>query len=145
MRRQAYTLVEVLAVTVLLGLIAGLASPSLLRAVTGDPLRRAADRLALAYRDVRAQAFGRHLSLELEPWGFSATSHAGGQRVALPSTRLPEVIQVSWIRDGRSVHLVDIDPRGHGPDLDVAVLQDARELRYTVDGLTGQWTSRALP
>jgi prepilin-type N-terminal cleavage/methylation domain-containing protein len=145
MARRAFTLVEVLAVTVLLGLVASLGVPPMLRAMAGDPLERAAGRLAQAFRDVRAQAYGHRLDLELSTRGFSATAVDQGQRTVLPPARLPETIQVAWTRQGRPAPRLELDPRGHGLDTEVALRQDGRELLFTIDGLTGRWTTRARP
>ena len=142
MRRRAYTLVEVLAVTVLLGVLATLGVPPMLRAMAGDPLERAAAQLARGYRDARAQAFGRRLDLELASWGFAAASADGGR---LAPTRLPDEFQVSWTRNGKPVPQHGIDARGHALDLDVAVRDADRELFYTVDGLTGRWSPGRRP
>lgn len=143
--RGAYTLVEVLAVTVMLGLLAGLGAPPLLRAIAGDPLVRAADHLAQAFRDARSQAYGHRLRLELEASGFIAMITVDGVRSRLPDTRVPESIQLSWSRDGRPARLLECDARGHSLDTDVVLQQDARELRYAINGLTGAWVRRTTP
>jgi prepilin-type N-terminal cleavage/methylation domain-containing protein len=145
MRRRAYTLVEVMAVTVLLGLLATLGVPPMLRAMAGDPLERAAGRLVQAFRDVRAQAYGHRLDLELTSSGFTAAISDDGVRSAMPPARLPEAIQVTWTRRGRPVTRLELDPRGHGLDLDVVLRQDEREQLFTIDGLTGRWTPRTRP
>lgn len=145
MRCHAYTLVEVLAVTVLLGLVASLGAPPLLRAITGDPLRQAAERLGLAFRDVRAQGYGHRVDMQLESWGFTAATLDEGRRLPLPEGRLPDAIQATWTRDGRAVNRLEIDPRGHGLDTAITLHHDARELAFTVDGLTGRWLPRPQP
>ena len=145
MRRHGYTLVEVLAVTVLLGLIASLSVPPLLRAMSRDPLSHAADQLAHAFRDLRAQAYGHHISLELETWGFSAVSIDDGVRTALPTARLPDAVQVSWTRNGRTTRALDLSARGHGLNTEVTLQRDNRDLSFTIDGLTGTWTRKAAP
>jgi len=144
-RRNAYTLVEVLAVTVLLGVVASLGMPSLVRAIAGNPLERAAGRLALAFRDVRAQGYGHRLSLGLEPWGFTAVSSDRGGRTNLPTAQLPGGVQVFWSRHGRTTRAMELDPRGHGLDTDVTLRLDDRDLRFTIDGLTGVWIAKATP
>ena len=145
MGRHAYTLVEVLAVTVLLGLVASLGVPPMLRAMTGDPLDRAAGRMAQAFRDVRAQAYGHRLVLELTAAGFTATVSDDGVRSVLPPLRLPEDIQATWTRRGRPAPRLELDPRGHGLDTEVTLRLDERELSFAIDGLTGQWTSKGRP
>lgn len=139
MGRHAYTLVEVLAVTVLLGLLATLGVPPLLRTISGDPLGKAADRLVLAFRDTRAKSFGRPANFTLEPWGFSADG------VTDPAARLPDSIRATWTRNGLGVRQLLLDSRGHGPDTDVLLRLDDRELRFALDGLTGLWTLKAAP
>lgn len=145
MRRHAYTLVEVLAVSVLLGVLATLGVPPMLRAMAGDPLERAAAQLTRSFRDLRAQAFGHRLDLELAAWGFTAVSDADGRRTELPTTRLPEAIQVTWTRRGRPAPRLELDARGHGLDTEVTLRQDERELSFTIDGLTGRWAPRTRP
>ena len=145
MRSQAYTLVEVLAVTVLLGLVAGLGAPPLLRTLAGDPLGRAAGHLAQTFRDARAQAYGRPLSLTLESWGFSAVCREAGGPTSLATTPLPEAIQVSWTRQRRPLRHLELDRRGHGLDTEVVLRQDDQEVAYTIDGLTGRWLAKAVP
>lgn len=135
MPRRAYTLVEVLAATALLALVAALAAPPLLRAVAGDPLARAGEQLARGYRDVRSQAFGRPLVLELGASGFSAGP--------LPGVRLPDAVQAAWSRHERTVRRLELDARGHGLDTVVVLRHAGRERRFTIDGLTGWW--RAEP
>jgi len=145
MPRRAYTLVEVLAVTVLLGLVAGLGVPPLLRSIAGDPLGRAAGRLALAFRDARALAYGQRLGIELEAGGFTIAATDDRARSSLPGARLPETVQATWSRNGRPIRLLELDARGHGLDTDVVLRQDARELHFTIDGLTGAWLGRTAP
>lgn len=136
--RHAYTLVEVLAVTVLLGLVASLGIPPLLRSIAGDPLERAAGQLVLAYRDARAQAYGHRVRFALEPWGFSAASR-DGLPAGLPEAHLPDGIRVAWTCAGRPVGVLDLDARGHGLDAGVVLRRDERAVGFMVDGLTGQW------
>jgi prepilin-type N-terminal cleavage/methylation domain-containing protein len=145
MRRGGYTLVEVLAVSVLLGLLAALGVPPLMRAITGDPLARAAQQLAQTFRDARAQAFGHRLSLDLEPWGFTAAIADDGARTALPSVHLPDSVYVSWTRTSTSVRQLLLDARGHGLDTDVYLHQGGQDLVFTIDGLTGRWTPKVQP
>lgn len=142
MPRHAYTLVEVLAVTVLLGLLATLGAPPMLRAMAGDPLERAAARLIQGFRDTRAQAYGHRLELELDASGFIPV-RGDGQDAA--PVRLGEAVQVSWSRRNQQVARLSIDPRGHSLDLDVTMRLDERELSYAVDGLTGRWLAKARP
>jgi prepilin-type N-terminal cleavage/methylation domain-containing protein len=145
MRRHAFTLVEVMAVTVLLGVLASLGVPPMLRAMAGDPLERAAAQITLSFRDLRAQAYGHRLELDLAAWGFAAARIEDGGRATLPPFRLPETIQVSWTRRGRPVTRLEIDPRGHGFDHEVVLRQDEREKPFTIDGLTGRWTPKVRP
>ena len=145
MRRLAFTLVEVLAVTVLLGVLATLGVPPMLRAMAGDPLERAAAQLTRSFRDVRALAYGHRLDLELAVWGFSAALLDNGARTDLQPARLPESIQVFWTRRGRPVQRLELDARGHGLDTDVTLRQDERERSFTIDGLTGRWAARVRP
>lgn len=145
MRRHAYTLVEVMAVSVLLGVLATLGVPPMLRAMAGDPLERAAAQLIRSFRDARALAYGHRLDLDLAAWGFTPAQADEHVRTALPPVRLPESIQVSWSRRGRPVTRLEIDPRGHALDTDVTVRQDERERLFTIDGLTGRWTPQVRP
>ena len=145
MRRHAFTLVEVMAVTVLLGVLATLGVPPMLRAMAGDPLERAAAQITRSFRDLRAQAYGHRLELDLTAWGFTAARIEDGARAALPPFRLPDSIQVSWSRRGRPVTRLEIDPRGHGLDHEVVLRQDERDMLFTIDGLTGRWTPKVRP
>lgn len=141
MRHRAYTLLEVLAVTVLLGLLVSLGAPPLLRVISGDPLERAAGQLAVGFRDARAQAYGRQIRMQLEPWGFTAVP----ADAAASTTRIADDIAVIWTRKGHPIRSLDLDPRGHGLDAEVALRRDERTVAFTVDGLTGRWLPRTRP
>lgn len=145
MPRRAYTLVEVLAVTVLLGVVASLGVPPLLRAISGDALARAADRLAQSFRDARAQGYGQRLDFDLDSWGFAAVAGEGRARTTVAEVRLGDGIQAGWTRNGRPLRRLELDPRGHGLDATLALRQDGRELRFAIDGLTGTWLPAAPP
>jgi prepilin-type N-terminal cleavage/methylation domain-containing protein len=134
MRHHGYTLVEVLAVTVVLGLLAGIGVPPLVRTIAGDPLARASATLARDLRDARAAAFGRPLALTLAADGFAS---ADGRPSA---SRLPATVQAEWRRDSRTATRLELDRRGHGPDTALILRHEGRELRYAIDGLTGRWT-----
>jgi prepilin-type N-terminal cleavage/methylation domain-containing protein len=138
MPRRAYTLVEMLVTTALLALVATLVAPPIMRRITGDSLSQAAEQLGQAFRDTRSQAFGRPLVLVLEPWGFSA----GAQRTGI---RLPEAVQVAWLRHGRAVQRLELDARGHAVDTEVVLRRAGRERRFVIDGLTGRWRAEEAP
>lgn len=144
MRRRAYTLVEVLAVTVLLGLVVGLAVPALVRAADHDPAGRAGERLAHAFRSARALGYGHPLHFELDGSGFTALAVGPGARRPLATFRLPASVQAVWTSGGRAVEAVQLDARGHGPDLELALRLEstAQERVLLADGLTGLWAVR---
>ncbi len=137
MPRRSYTLIEMLAVMALLGLLAALAAPGVVRAMTGDPLQAAADRLSRAMRGARAAAFGRAVAIELAPWGFAVGGPGG------VTLRLPDGIAAAWTCDGRPAQRLALDPRGHGPDTRLVLAQGRREISLVIDGLTGQWMAES--
>ena len=117
----------------------------MLRAIVGDPLGRAAEHLAQELRDLRAQHYGHHLNLNLDMSGFSLVSTARGASGDLPPVRLPDSIQATWTRDGRSARHLDFDAYGHALDTEITLRQGNRDLMFSIDGLTGRWTPRTRP
>lgn len=127
------TLVEVLAVVVLLGLVAAVVAPSLLRARTGT----AAPDLARCLDEARLAAMGRGLTVDLVTqgltWPRTPTAMADG--------RLPEA-SCSW-QDarGQPIDRLAIDAHGRHQDLRLTLTTAAGVSAWQIQGIAGTWVA----
>lgn len=136
-RNPGYTLIELLAVVVVLGLAAGIGIPPLVRMAGGTPLDRAC--ATLRGGDARARLLAREtaldLTFDLEPTGLRCRTARHPLEVSLPEGAI-----VTWLAvDGRPLRSLAINPRGRSQDLiiQVTVARDAR--RFRLLGLSGEW------
>ena len=99
--RQAFTLIELLAVTVLIGIVASLAALTLRSHIDNIQLQRAVDRLSEADRIARQVALAKPAGrtyLELLPKEFLV--QPSGRRIVLPSSVTAKRINLN---SGRSI------------------------------------------
>jgi prepilin-type N-terminal cleavage/methylation domain-containing protein len=68
-RRQAFTLIEIMIVVAIIGLMAAISAPSLLAMVQKDGMRKAVDDVTKLFREVRADAIlkGRTADVSFHP------------------------------------------------------------------------------
>ncbi len=138
--RAGYTLIELLAVTVVMGLAAGIAVPGLVRAAGGDRLAEAASRLEREERQVRRLSHGTGAVLEVESSGWSG--RVGDGEVAY---HLPLDIEATWRSGGRMLSRLAIDARGLSGDYEVTLRMGDRERSFLIAGLSGEWRARPDP
>ncbi len=135
--RQAYTLIELLAVAAILAVVAAIGIPALARAMRRDPLAEALSLVQGFDRETRSIA--RHGPVLVECAGNALTR----QRVASdPEARLvlDESIMISWSStDGSPLRRFAVDARGRSEDVVVRLTSGSRELTAEVAGLTGEW------
>jgi len=137
---RGYTLIELLAVVVVLGLAAGIGIPPLVRLVGGSPLDRACHAIRTGDLRARQLASGGGLELDLVEDGLSSRSTTPEHRVIIdPGTTL------TWLTaDGNPLRRLMIDPRGRSIDLQVEVTIGRDHRRFLVAGISGEW-SEVLP
>ncbi len=136
MRQDAYTLIELLAVVVILGLAASLGVPSLVRSVNGQSLDRVCRDLRDAEHRARHLALGRGMELELSTDGFACT------QPDLPCAfRAAPGGSVIWSNtEGRSKKRLAINQRGRSEDLWVEVTLREQSRFFFVSGISGEWS-----
>ena len=143
MSRVAYTLIETLAVLVVLGLVAALGVPALVRTTGGDPLARAIASTAAVDQRLRQAAIGRGGELRF------AESHIEAWVTGDPTPR--EVIAPGFTISGRQLPrgellrtlLIDCD--GRSDDAELVFIGGDRRQRITVHGLSGEWKVEEAP
>lgn len=149
--RSAYTLIELLAVVMVLSLMAGLTVPTLARRAAGDPVDAAIARLLDEEARVRCLAVGRGASLELASDGFiaafdvSADVAAGAADAAELPLHLGGLLTTSWSDHDQPVARLRIDRYGRSRDLVLAVDDGRTVRRYRLAGLSGEWSRLEEP
>ena len=138
MRRNAFTLVELLAVAALVGLVASVA----LVATTGVTAASRTMRVTAELRDLdgRARLLARNvggavLEVDTDTGAVVVTAHGDDE----PALRVP-------LPEGFSARIVDtdgsssiaIDPNGRSTDYAVELRHPRGTIRWTIGGLTGQ-------
>lgn len=141
-RRCAYTLIELLAVVVLLALLAGLALPALVRTARTDPLDRAVSAARSACHQLRVLAVGSAVHAELTPAGFTAyrIRDGGNEGATLVDLRLDADLDMTWSNgSGNPLTRIAIDHRGRSEDLLVTMRAGSRHRRFRISGISGEW------
>jgi prepilin-type N-terminal cleavage/methylation domain-containing protein len=136
-RHPGYTLIELLAVVVVLGLAAGIGIPPLVRLAGGTPLERAC--ALLRDGDARARMLargtGRELAFELDAGGMRCRA----AREPLEAL-LPEGVSAEWLAtDGQPLRTLTIDSRGRSRDLSLRLRAVGASRRFHLLGLSGEW------
>ena len=139
MRREGFTLVELIVVLAILAGIAALAAPSFSRTVASARLRTAASDVRSTFARARALAVAsareRSVVLDLSKGEFGVDNEA--VRLLPETIRLGAVLSGGDHRDKGSVRL-RFFPDGGGEEAEISVTaQDGGALRVTVDPLTG--------
>lgn len=134
MRSRAYTLVELLAVVILLGLMAGLGVPALVRMAQGDPLDRAVAGVRSRVADLQRFACGLGCRVDLTMAGWIADA-----RLA-PALRVDPSIHLTWLQtDGRALRQLIFDHRGRSVDWQIEIRHEDRRRSYRISGISGEW------
>lgn len=128
-----YTLIELLAVVMLLGLVAGAGGGMVQRAAQPDPVERARGMLADWFTDLRQD---RPVRLLLTSTGCGVEDADGNDSCTL---RFPDGI-LRW-RDGQGHDLTTLacDAHGWSPDCQVEVQHGDLRFRLERLGLSGEW------
>ena len=143
MSRVAYTLIETLAVLVVLGLVAALGVPALVRTAGGDPLSRAVATAASVDQRLRQAAIGRGGELRF------TQGHLEAWVTGEPTPR--EVMDPGFTMSGRLLprgellRTLLIDADGRSVDAEVVFTGGDRRQRITVHGLSGEWKVEEAP
>lgn len=136
MHRHGYTLIELLAVVVVLGLAAGIGIPPLVRLVGGSPLDRASHAVRAGDLQARQLARGTGLNLDLLDDGVASRTTTPEHRVVMEPGS-----SVAWSTpDGKPLRTLTIDSRGRSIDLLVEVRVGRDRRRYLVSGISGEWS-----
>jgi prepilin-type N-terminal cleavage/methylation domain-containing protein len=134
-RHHGYTLIELLAVVVVLGLVAGVGVPPLVRMVGGSPLDRACQAVRDADRHARRLAHGRGIEFDLLSDGFDSRTASVEH-----SLRLAPGSSVSWLTaDGKPLRRLAMNSRGRSVDMRVGVIVARDRREFQVSGISGEW------
>lgn len=134
MRLRGYTLVELLAVVILLGLMAGLGVPALVRMAQGDPLDRAIASLRSSISDLRRSAFGSGCQVDVTMSGWISDGRQ------LPALRVDPAIHLTWLQtDGQILQQLIFDRKGRSTDWQIEIRHEDRRKFYRISGISGEW------
>ncbi len=130
--RSGLTLVELLAVMVLLALAMVLLGPGVLRRLQRDPLAAAVAGIQSFDQQARLHAQGRGAVIHLDATSLSCPGIAG----TAPVLHLPHGITATWRLASGGSDLA-IDARGRSVDADLILEQETVRHRYRLHGLPG--------
>lgn len=136
MRRAALTLLEVLAVSVLLGVIAIALSPVVGRRQV-DPLDAFIAAVRVADADLRQRALGQGAVWQHR--GDAVIGQIGTSRDAAVVVPLPAALSCTWTVGPRTVDRLVIDAYGRSADAIWEVRTQRGVRRLACDGLVGGW------
>jgi prepilin-type N-terminal cleavage/methylation domain-containing protein len=136
-RPAGYTLLELLAVILILGMLTVLAGPILLRRLRPDPLGTASTGLRQAEAEIRRLAVGSGARLDLRVDGLEWRGPAG----LAVAYRCPATVAVSWrgVEPAVPLSTLTIDDHGRSPDMMVTIASGAATATWLVSGLSGAW------
>ena len=140
--RAGLTLVEILAVVILLGLLGtALTAMPLLRGRVDADAQAAAARIRTAEQRARAGAIGGGGVFRLDQVSmFGSITWPPSAATQTWTEDLPSGFDVRVFCDRRPTDRLHYDARGRSPDAELHLLTGDREWRWQVDGLTGVWT-----
>lgn len=140
MHRRAYTLIEVLVVVIIVGLIAALGVPAVVRQIGSTPLERTVLLLRTADRQARALAVSGDVEVVVTSDGMSHRS-----KTDVAQTLCEPGITLAWSSPaGKPVHGFTVDRHGRTQDVVVEITIGDERQRYALFGLSGEW-SRITP
>lgn len=142
MRRTALTLMEILAVCVLLGLVAVASAPTVARH-RPPAIDAFTARLRAADLEVRLRARGQ--GARWEHRGYAVIGVIGRESTDIVSLDLPPGMSCTWTSSDRPVEELAIDRWGRSADLTVVVHDGRQERRLHCDGLIGGWRVESVP
>jgi prepilin-type N-terminal cleavage/methylation domain-containing protein len=133
--RTAYTLIELLAVVVVLGMLASIGIPPLARAATGTPLERACRAVQTCEQRARQDARGTGVDLDLTADGIHPVGAPPAEALVGPEVAL------AW-RSAADAPLrrLHIDRHARSVDLVVEIRHGELRRRFLVSGISGEWT-----
>lgn len=140
--RQAYTLIEVLAVVAIAGLVAAAVTPALVRAATSDALSEAVRQVRAVDRLARQQAVGVGGAWSVVD-GRMVSGIAGWQP---HDDRLPTGCSVSVHRaaDGALMERLSLDHTGCSGDVVVVITAPGQSRSFRILGLSGAWLAEPV-
>jgi len=140
--QRAYTLIELLTVVIIVGLIAGIGIPPLVRQVGSTPLDRTGLLLRTADRQGRDLAMTGEVEVEIE-----VLSDGMNHRTANDEARVvcESDVTLTWqTTTGKPLHRFTLDRHGRSLDVVVEIAAGRERRRYTVSGISGEW-SQEMP
>ncbi|MBA3938949.1 MAG: type II secretion system protein [Planctomycetes bacterium] len=139
---SGYTLVELLAVVLILGMLTVLAGPILVRRLQVDPVAAASEGLRQAQAEVRRLAVGSGARLSLRSDGLEWRGPAG-LGVAY---HCPDGVAVQWRGLAPALPMADlvIDARGRSGDVLVTISKGPARATWVISGLSGAWFAPAV-
>jgi prepilin-type N-terminal cleavage/methylation domain-containing protein len=143
MPRRAYTLIETLAVLVVLGLVAALGVPALARSAGGDPVARAVAAVAAVDQRLRQSALGRGGELRFSAGRIEAWVVGDSQPLAVVDAG--PVITGRLQPRGEPLRTLVIDTDGRSLDAELWLTVGERRQHVSVLGLSGEWVVEAAP
>jgi prepilin-type N-terminal cleavage/methylation domain-containing protein len=151
MKRNAFTLMEMLLALALLTAVAGAVIPNLLHWHTASLLNRSVDRVVLAVGRARAGAASRGMMHLVEYWpgtaDFRVSSDRPGPLLSLYGSALFQVHEERGIPDRpspRDQHVVRFDVDGRTQDSVIRITDGQRSMVIRIDRLTGDADTRVL-
>lgn len=137
-RSGAYTLIEILAVVVILGLVASLSFPHLVRLASDAQLTEPERRLVACDRRLRDHADIGPLRVTLSGSGLVATTV--GQSQPFEVWQVQDQSHLEWADSaGKPLTTYLIDGRGRSRDLVVTFRSGSRIRKLSLYGLIGEW------
>jgi hypothetical protein len=136
------TLMEVLAVCVLLGLVAVAIAPAVARR-RQPPVQAFAEALRQADQELRLRAHG--VGARWERRAFTIEGTVGGAADAAVVVEIPQGVTCTWRRGDRTLEELAIDPWGRSADLAAELEGGGQRLHLRCDGLVGAWRVEAEP
>ena len=135
--RSGFTLIEIVAVTVVLGLIAGIGVPSLVRRVAHDGSAQTIAELQSFTQQAISFAQGQGATAHLAMNDFSI---ADAQEHPVITATWDRACEVTW-RDERGQQALTWtwDHRGRSADGTIDIRHRGKLERYRFLGLTGEW------
>ena len=151
MKRNAFTLMEMLLALALLTAVAGAVMPNLLRWHTASLLHRSVDRVVLAVGRARAGAASRGVIHMVEYWpgtaDFRVSSDSRGPLLSLYGNALFQAHEENGIpvrTSPQDQHVVRFDVDGRTQDSVIRITDGRRSMVIRIDRLTGDTDTRVL-
>jgi general secretion pathway protein H len=144
-RQSGFTLIEMIAVIVLVGIIVGIVVSSFSRGLSGAKIQAASRDVVAALRYTRGQAIvkGKETTFNIDLANNTYQAPGKGS-VQLPKTMRLNLYTAAQEQTGESSGQVRFFPDGASTGGHISVLMERTEWRINVDWLTGAITREEL-